>query len=209
LPDYEIPCSAHAAGGPLLCPVMRRPLLTVPLCGALLAAALAGCGSSSKTASIPSANAPTSSSTATTTAASTSTGTSTSTTPSNPALAHKPTVVVPKGPAPAHLVTKDLIVGTGPVARAGQTATVQYVGVLYRNGKQFDASWDRGQPFTFPLGQGQVIPGWDQGIPGMRVGGRRELIIPASLAYGAQGSPPAIGPNEPLVFVVDLQSVSG
>jgi peptidylprolyl isomerase len=186
---------------------MRR--LLTPLCGALLIAAVGGCGSSSKTASIPSANAPASSSTATTAAATSTATTATTSTPSNPALAHKPKVVVPKGPAPTHLVTRDIIVGMGPVAHAGQTVSVQYVGVLYRNGKQFDASWDRGQPFSFPLGQGQVIPGWDQGVAGMHVGGRRELIIPPSLAYGAQGSPPAIGPNEPLVFVVDLQSVGG
>jgi FKBP-type peptidyl-prolyl cis-trans isomerase len=83
---------------------------------------------------------------------------------------------------------------------------VQYVGVLYASGKQFDASWDRGQPFTFVLGQHQVIPGWDQGLAGMHVGGRRELIIPASLAYGASGQPPTIPPNAPLIFVVDLLS---
>ena len=84
---------------------------------------------------------------------------------------------------------------------------MQYVGVNYADGKQFDASWDNGQPFSFQLGSGQVIKGWDQGIAGMKVGGRRELIVPPDLGYGAQGSPPAIGPNETLVFVVDLLDV--
>lgn len=119
-------------------------------------------------------------------------------------LAHKPVVRRPSGPAPTHLVIRDLVAGGGPVAHSGQTLTVQYVGVLFKDGKQFDASWDRGAPFTFPLGQGQVIPGWDQGLLGMHVGGRRELTIPASLAYGAQGHPPTIPPNAPLVFVIDL-----
>jgi peptidylprolyl isomerase len=121
--------------------------------------------------------------------------------------AKKPEVNVPTGKAPKKLVIKDLKPGTGPEAQDGQTVTVQYVGVSYKNGRQFDASWDRGEPFSFPLGQGQVIPGWDQGVKGMKVGGRRELIIPPDLAYGAQGSPPAIGKNETLVFVVDLVGV--
>jgi peptidylprolyl isomerase len=108
-------------------------------------------------------------------------------------------------------VVKDLIVGTGAVAESGDNVVVQYVGVNYADGKQFDASWDDGpggtpQPFPFQLGAGQVIAGWDQGIPGMRVGGRRELIIPPSLAYGSDGQGP-IGPNETLVFVVDLLRV--
>jgi peptidylprolyl isomerase len=120
----------------------------------------------------------------------------------------KPTVEVPDGPAPKELQTKDLIVGTGPEARVGQTATMEYVGVSYSDKKQFDASWDTGRPFTFPLGEGRVIKGWDQGIPGMKVGGRRQLIIPPDLAYGEAGYPPVIKPNETLVFVVDLVSVT-
>ncbi|MDQ6745690.1 MAG: FKBP-type peptidyl-prolyl cis-trans isomerase [Actinomycetota bacterium] len=119
-------------------------------------------------------------------------------------MSKKPLVAVPNGPAPAHLVTKDLIKGTGAVAKSGGSVAVNYVGVLYKNGQEFDSSWKRSQTFPFQLGQGQVIKGWDQGVPGMKVGGRRELIIPASLAYGAQGSPPTIPPNAPLVFVVDL-----
>jgi FKBP-type peptidyl-prolyl cis-trans isomerase len=125
-----------------------------------------------------------------------------------PQLSTKPTVAVPKGPAPSKLVVKDLIPGTGQTAQAGQTVTVNYVGVLYSNGKEFDSSWKRNQPFNTALTAGSVIPGWVKGIPGMKVGGRRELIIPASLAYGKAGSPPTIPPNSPLVFVVDLLSVA-
>ncbi len=114
----------------------------------------------------------------------------------------------PSGAAPSKLVVKDLIKGTGATATSGKTVTVNYVGVLYKGGKQFDASWKRNQTFPFTLGQGQVIHGWDQGVAGMKVGGRRELIIPACLAYGAQGSPPTIPANAPLVFVIDLLGVS-
>jgi peptidylprolyl isomerase len=101
-------------------------------------------------------------------------------------------------------VAKDRIKGTGAEASTNSSVTVNYVGALYHGGKVFDSSWKRNEPFTFTLGKGQVIPGWEQGVTGMRVGGRRELIIPAELAYGAKGSPPTIPPNEPLVFVVDL-----
>jgi peptidylprolyl isomerase len=105
------------------------------------------------------------------------------------------------------LVIKDLIKGTGATVTPSSTVTVNYVGVLYHGGKVFDASWNRGTPTTFPLSG--VIPGWTQGLPGMKVGGRRELIIPAKLAYGAQGSPPTIPPNAPLVFVIDMLGVQG
>jgi len=125
-----------------------------------------------------------------------------------PQLQAKPTVTVPKDCSNKQLVTKDLIPGTGQAASAGQTVTVNYVGVLCQTGKEFDSSWKRNQPFTTALTSGSVIPGWVKGIPGMKVGGRRELIIPASLAYGKAGSPPTIPPNSPLVFVVDLLSVS-
>jgi peptidylprolyl isomerase len=119
----------------------------------------------------------------------------------------KPTVEVPSGPPPDHLVVKDLKEGDGAEAKAGDQVTVQYVGVLYDGGKEFDSSWDRNQPFPFTLGSGQVIPGWDQGVEGMKVGGRRELVIPPDLAYGATGQPPDIPPNATLVFVIDLVSV--
>ena len=130
--------------------------------------------------------------------------TPTATTPTSGPLATEPKVTPPSGPAPKTLEKKDLIVGTGKEAKAGDTVTVNYVGVLYKGGKEFDASWKRKEPFQFKLGAKQVIPGWDQGVPGMKVGGRRELVIPAELAYGKPGSPPTIPPNAPLVFVVDL-----
>jgi len=121
--------------------------------------------------------------------------------------ADKPKVEVPSGPPPKQLQSKDLELGTGAVAKTGDSVTVNYVGVLHKNGKEFDASYGRA-PFTFNLGEGGVIKGWDEGVVGMKVGGRRMLVIPPDLAYGAQGSPPAIGPNETLVFVVDLVSVN-
>jgi FKBP-type peptidyl-prolyl cis-trans isomerase len=124
-----------------------------------------------------------------------------------PALSKKPVVTVPQTAAPTKLVTKDLVQGTGQAASQGKTVTVNYVGVLYKNGKEFDSSWSRNQPFTTALSPGSVISGWVQGLDGMKVGGRRELIIPPSLGYGKAGSPPTIPPNSTLVFVVDLLSV--
>jgi peptidylprolyl isomerase len=123
------------------------------------------------------------------------------------AEASKPKVEVPKGAPPKQLETTDLRTGSGDEAKSGDKVTVQYVGVLYKRGKQFDASWDRGEPFSFTLGAGEVIPGWDQGVEGMKVGGRRQLVIPPQLGYGPSGYPPAIPPNETLVFVVDLVGV--
>jgi peptidylprolyl isomerase len=140
--------------------------------------------------------------------ASTTTPTTTAAkTPTSGPLSKEPKVTPPSGPAPSKLETKNLIVGTGAEAKDGDTVTVNYVGVLYKTGKVFNASWETKEPFSFTLGKGQVIPGWDQGVPGMKVGGRRELIIPSALAYGAKGSPPKIPANEPLVFVVDLLGV--
>jgi len=119
----------------------------------------------------------------------------------------KPTVSVPSGEAPTGLVKEDLVTGTGAEATKGKTVSVHYVGVLFPDGKQFDASWDRNEPFVFRLGAGQVIGGWDQGVEGMKVGGRRQLVIPPALGYGSRGAPPVIGPNATLVFVVDLLAV--
>ncbi len=123
-------------------------------------------------------------------------------------LGSKPEIEVPKGEPPSTLVIEDLKEGDGAEAKAGSTVSVNYVGALYEDGSVFDNSWDRGEPISFPLGGGQVIPGWDQGFEGMKVGGRRVLVIPPDLAYGPNGSPPVIGPDATLVFVVDLEEVS-
>jgi peptidylprolyl isomerase len=124
-------------------------------------------------------------------------------------VGHKPKIGRSHGHAPKTLKTKDVVVGRGAVAKRGATVVTNYAGVLYRGGKAFDNSFDRGQPFAFPLGGGQVIAGWDKGIAGMRVGGRRILVVPARLGYGAQGSPPTIPANAALIFVVDLVGVQG
>lgn len=169
---------------------MRRLLLIIGACLAL--AAIAGCGSSSSSSSEE-----------------TTAPKEAETTPAKEATKKKtkPKVTVPKGAPPKKLEVKDLEEGSGATAKAGDYVTVNYVGVNYKTGKEFDASWDRGEPFSFSLGAGEVIPGWDQGVEGMEVGGRRELIIPPNLGYGAAGAPPAIPPNETLVFVVDLEAI--
>jgi peptidylprolyl isomerase len=133
----------------------------------------------------------------------------TAATPPPPASAAltKPEVTIPDGPPPTELVVEDLVVGNGAEAVNGAQVLVHYVGVAWSTKKEFDASWDRGQPLPFQLGTGGVIPGWDQGVLGMKVGGRRKLTIPPQLAYGPGGYPPVIGPNETLVFVVDLLAV--
>lgn len=119
----------------------------------------------------------------------------------------KPKVEPPEGEPPTTLVQEDIVEGTGKPVASGDNLTVQYVGVDAESGEEFDASWTNGQPFEFNLGRGEVIPGWDQGVVGMKVGGRRKLVIPPDLAYGQQGSPPNIGPNETLVFEIDLKKV--
>jgi peptidylprolyl isomerase len=171
---------------------------------ALLAAAAVGVGAcgddKSDTASTPAEPA----------AAAPATATSTTTTPAKSGsldiskdLSSKPKIPKPSGDPPTKLVVKDIVAGKGRAAKAGDNVVVNYVGVLFSTGEQFDASWDSGKPFAFVLGQGGVIPGWDQGVAGMKIGGRRLLIIPPDLAYGAQGQG-SIGPNETLVFVIDL-----
>ncbi len=159
----------------------------------LAAALVGGCGSDSSQSST---SQPTDSVTA-------DTGTATTPAPSLKDTSQKPVIPKPTGAVPRELKVHDIVKGKGPAAKTGDELTVQYVGVTFSTGEQFDASWDNGQPFSFQLG-GQVIAGWNRGLKGMRKGGRRELTIPPTLAYGAQGSPPSIGPNEPLVFVVDL-----
>jgi peptidylprolyl isomerase len=168
-------------------PAVKALMLTIAMCAAL---AVAGCGDDDST-------------TETTGTA----GTTTEQSGSATAKKTKPKVTVPKGAPPKKLEIEDLTEGSGAEAKAGDEVTVQYVGVGYESGEEFDASWDRGEPFSFQLGAGQVIPGWDQGVAGMKVGGRRELTIPPDLAYGEAGSPPAIGPEETLIFVVDLLAV--
>jgi peptidylprolyl isomerase len=118
----------------------------------------------------------------------------------------KPEVDFPGGEPPADLQITDLVEGTGPVASPGNRVEVHYVGVAFSTGEQFDASWDRGQPLAFQLGAGHVIAGWDQGVQGMKVGGRRQLIIPPHLAYGDRGAGNSIAPGETLIFVCDLVS---
>jgi peptidylprolyl isomerase len=198
---------------------MRRYLLTLPLLLAVFA--FAACGDDSSSSDESSA-APTAAATEAPTEAPTEAATEAPTDPNAAGkltegdagvkvtgkLGAAPKITVPKGgTAPTTLTYKDLKKGTGPKATAGQSVDMQYSGVLFKDGTKFDASWDRGgQPFTFTLGAGMVIPGWDQGIVGMQKGGRRLLVIPPDLGYGAQGSGP-IPPDSPLVFVVDLDAI--
>lgn len=177
---------------------------------AVAALAVAGCGDGGgdKTADIPSSNAPTPTSSTPPPEEPKPAGPSRPLppTPGEKKLGKKPPIDKPKGAPPAKLVKRDIVKGTGPVAKDGKELTMQYVGISFSSGEEFDASWGK-EPFKLTLGQGMVIPGWDQGIKGMRAGGRRQLVIPPDLAYGAQGQPPAIGPDETLVFDVDLLKV--
>ncbi len=192
-------------------PTALLPRLASSLLALGVAAVVVGCGSGetstitvgneSDVSSVPHVKGET---VASTPAATSTTSTAAVKTPAAGPLSKEPKVTIPKGPAPKALQIKELIKGTGPEAKAGDTVTVNYVGVLYKSGKEFDASWKRHEPFSFALGKGQVIKGWDQGVLGMKVGGRRELIIPSELAYGKAGRPPTIPPNAPLIFVVDL-----
>ena len=198
---------SHARGGSNLGLPQRVGLGLAALAVALV---IAGCGSGgSSTITVGNENSADEKLATATSTTSTSTSASSTTaakTPTSGPLSKEPTVPHPSGPAPKTLVTKEIIKGTGAEAKTGDAVTVNYVGALYENGKVFDASWKRNEPFQFTLGKGEVIPGWEQGVVGMKVGGRRELIIPASLGYGAKGSPPKIPPNAPLIFVVDLLS---
>ena len=119
----------------------------------------------------------------------------------------KPQIPRPSGSPPRNLEKDDIVRGKGPAAKPGDTVTVQYVGMAFSTGEEFDASWDRGQPLPVPLGAGQVIEGWDKGLVGMRKGGRRMLTIPPKLAYGSEGYPPTIAPNETLIFVIDALGI--
>jgi peptidylprolyl isomerase len=125
-------------------------------------------------------------------------------TPDNSDVTKPPKVTVPDELPPDTLQIKDIVKGKGPAAKNGDKVSMQYTGLTWSTSVEFDTSWDDGKPYTLTLGKGDVIKGWDEGIVGMRKGGRRELTIPAELAYGAQGSPPKIGPNECLRFIIDL-----
>jgi peptidylprolyl isomerase len=194
---------------------MRSRHLLAPAIAA--AALIAGCGGSNNSDTAHIKPPPAQSQTLTFTATSTSTGATGATTPPTPTivtpksgpLSSEPKITLPKTAAPKTLVGKDLVTGTGAAAATGDTLTVNYVGELYSNGKVFDASWKRNQTFTLPgpLGSGSVIKGWDQGLVGMRVGGRRELIIPPSLGYGSTAQT-GIPKNSTLVFVVDLLALT-
>jgi peptidylprolyl isomerase len=179
-----------------------RPSRVVLLALLLLSLIAAGCGSDDEGSSGVGDK-----------AADTSAETQAATTETGPPTADikdvkvKPVIDKPTGSPPNKLVKEDIVVGKGRAAKNGDTVSVQYVGVNFSNGQEFDASWDRGQPFSFALGGGMVIKGWDKGLVGMKVGGRRQLTIPPELGYGAAGSPPAIPPNETLVFVVDMQKI--
>ncbi len=199
----------HAGHGTLSASMTRKALGTITALA--LAAGLSACGSSTAPGvqTAPSAGPTTQAFTPTTTTSTSTTASASIPTPTSGPLSKEPVVTVPSTSAPTHLVIKDLITGTGATAKNGSEVTVNYVGVLYKTGKVFDASWKRHQTFgPFQVGVGAVIKGWDEGLIGMRVGGRRELIIPPSLAYGKAGSPPAIPGNSALIFIVDLLKVS-
>jgi peptidylprolyl isomerase len=182
-----------------------RAVKPLPALGLTLLAALAfaGCGQDKKTANSASTPAATTSTPATTPPAG-GTGTA-APAGANTDLTKKPTIAKGSGPAPKTLVVQDIVTGSGPGAKRGDQLTMQYVGALYDTGQEFDASWDRGQPFPLQLGVQPVIEGWQRGLIGMKKGGRRQLIIPPSLGYGAQGQGP-IPPNATLVFIVDRLS---
>jgi len=182
----------------------------LPLLLALGALVFAGCGGSDDKGSSSAAD------TAAATAADSTASDDTAVAPNNddataPAvsnatdLKHKPKIARPSGPTPSTLVKKDLVVGKGATVKEGDSITVEYVGLSFSNGQQFDTSWGR-SPATFQLAQGQLIDGWVKGIPGMKVGGRRELVIPPDMGYGAQGQN-GILPNETLVFVIDVKKI--
>jgi peptidylprolyl isomerase len=180
---------------------MRHRLLTLLALLALLALlGIAGCGDDDENGDGGSAD------------AATQEETTTETSPADAEAAlkdtsTKPVIPKPTGTPPRRLVTEDIVKGKGPAAKPGDTVTVHYVGVAFSTGDEFDASWDRGQPLPVPLGAGQVIEGWDKGLVGMRKGGRRMLTIPPKLAYGSEGYPPTIAPNETLIFVIDALDI--
>ncbi len=183
-------------------PAVRRILVSVTVVAGLV---LMGCGSSTPSASSSTTSGSPTASGSPTTAASSVPAANPPTVTGATDLKHEPVIGPGTKPAPTSLETKDLVVGTGATATAADTVNVQYVGANYTNGKDFDSSWSRGQPSSFPLNG--VVPGFAQGIVGMKVGGRREIVIPPALGYGATGQAPAVAPDETLVFVVDLLAI--
>jgi peptidylprolyl isomerase len=181
----------------------RPPALFVLL--ALLAAlALAACGGDEENAGSGGDSADTSQESP---PPSDDTSTETETAPDLTDTSVKPVIDIPSGMPPRRLIKEDIVKGKGPAAKPGDTVIVNYVGVSFSTGEEFDASWDTGQPFPVQLGAGNVIEGWEKGLLGIKKGGRRELIIPPEQAYGAKGAPPSIGPNETLVFVIDALEI--
>ena len=180
----------------------RRPRLVLTLTAVVLATSLGACGGDDDSAGSPPETA----------TSQPDTGTATEPTPAEAAEALKdtsqrPVIPKPTGSPPRKLVVEDIVKGKGKAAKKGDTVIVNYVGQNFSNGKEFDASWDRGQPFAVTIGTTQVIEGWTRGLVGIRKGGRRMLTIPPELGYGPNGFPPAIPPNETLIFVVDAVSV--
>ena len=192
-----------------------RPALLLLLLAAVALAGVAGCGSSDQSQADKAASLaaeqeknPPKITDPTTTAATTVKAVKVTPGAGEGDIKVKPVIPKQTGADPKVLVVQDVIVGTGTEAKAGDTVDVQYVGVLRKDGKEFDSSWKRKQPFSFALGSGQVIAGWDAGVVGMKEGGRRRLIIPSDQAYGAQGQPPTIPADAALVFDVDLIKVT-
>jgi peptidylprolyl isomerase len=180
---------------------MRLRAILLGLCAAAILAFVAGCGGGSDSDSSGESKG----ASVSTEASESSSSDSSETTSTEEKT--KPTVTVPKQLSPTKFAIRDVEEGTGAKAKSGDTVSVQYVGVGYDSEEEFDSSWSRSEPFSFTLGSGGVIKGWERGVEGMKVGGRREMLIPANLAYGSAGSPPNIAPNEALVFTIDLLSV--
>jgi len=191
--------------------IQRPTIRTLTICALTsVAFVLGACGDSEDNADLPAAvpaNPAQTTPTETTTAPPTAKASGKTKSGISTDLSSKPTIPKQSGEEPTKVVVKDIVKGKGKAAKLDDSVTVHYVGSSYATRQEFEASWDGGKTAEFALTKGQLIDGWVEGIPGMKVGGRRMLIIPSELAYGAQGSPPSIGPNETLIFVIDLKKV--
>jgi peptidylprolyl isomerase len=183
----------------------RRPLALLALLALLAALAIAACGGDDDDSGSGGGSADTSEQESD--PPSPETGTETEAPADLTDTSVKPVIDKPTGTPPRRLMKEDIVKGRGPGAKPGDTVIVNYVGVSFSSGEEFDASWDTGQPFPVQLGAGNVIEGWEKGLVGIKEGGRRKLIIPPRQAYGVQGAPPSIGPNETLVFVIDALAI--